>query len=230
MPVRRLSIGRWELAARAEEVLFGFFVLDGALSRETEILGRRVVELLGPGDLLRPTEGTGWASVPYEPAWRVMAPSRIAVLGEDFERRLAEMPGVAGQLAGRGIQRSRVLAMQFGIAGIRPLSARLLAALWQLSDRWGRREGGVTVLELPLRHELLASLVGATRPKVSARLKELSERGLISRRPDRLWALHGRAPTTLEHLEALCAPELTSPDAAGRRVKRVRRGTAKASK
>lgn len=119
--------------------LRGFLVIDGDLSRRTNLFGRSAVELLGPGDVLRPREGTGWASLPYEPSWMVHAPCRIAILDAGFEAALGRLPGVAGQLVDRAVQRARTLAVLLAISGTPNLATRLLLLFWHLADRWGTR-------------------------------------------------------------------------------------------
>jgi len=49
---------------------------------------------------------------------------------------------------------------------------------------------------------MLAELVGASRPSVSAALKELENEGLISRRPEGGWLLHREAPAELSQSAA----------------------------
>src|SRR3954469_14366575 len=52
----RLSPGTWDAAAarRPAEHHRGFLIVDGLLSRTVEVLGRRCVELVGHGDVMRP--------------------------------------------------------------------------------------------------------------------------------------------------------------------------------
>jgi CRP/FNR family transcriptional regulator, cyclic AMP receptor protein len=54
--VRRLSTGDWDVAAAEEPDAHhrGFLIVDGLISREVEVLGRRCVELIGAGDVIRP--------------------------------------------------------------------------------------------------------------------------------------------------------------------------------
>jgi CRP/FNR family cyclic AMP-dependent transcriptional regulator len=52
--LRRLSSGEWRVAEAIEPDRHhrGFMVIDGLISREVDVLGRRCVELIGPGDVL----------------------------------------------------------------------------------------------------------------------------------------------------------------------------------
>ena len=80
--VQRLSPGEWDAAAAQEpdDHHRGFLIVDGLLSREVEVLGRRCVELSGHGDVMRPwrwdEEGShvraevGLAGARADAAWR----------------------------------------------------------------------------------------------------------------------------------------------------------------
>ena len=67
-------------------------------------------------------------------------------------------------------------------------------------------------LPLPLTHRLLASMIGAHRPSVTTALGVLRERGLIDRRRDGTWILHGPPPRELSDLRRAAAvrPSQTS--------------------
>jgi hypothetical protein len=54
--MQTLSPGVWEAAAALEPAVHhrGFLIVDGLLSRTVDVLGRRCVELLGQGDVMRP--------------------------------------------------------------------------------------------------------------------------------------------------------------------------------
>jgi CRP/FNR family cyclic AMP-dependent transcriptional regulator len=70
-PVRRLSPGDWNVAEAIEPDSHhrGFLIIDGLISREVDVLGRRCVELLGAGDApMSRRRWGGWSSSP--PGWR----------------------------------------------------------------------------------------------------------------------------------------------------------------
>ena len=54
--VRRLSTGAWRVEDAVESDVHhrGFMLADGLVSRDLDVLGKRCVELIGPGDVLRP--------------------------------------------------------------------------------------------------------------------------------------------------------------------------------
>jgi CRP/FNR family transcriptional regulator, cyclic AMP receptor protein len=80
------------------------------------------------------------------------------------------------------------------------VDTRLHMLLWHLADRWGRVRGDGTIVPLRLTHYVLADLVAAGRPTVSAALAELAEQGLL--RPiDHAWLLLGEPPGELLELQ-----------------------------
>src|SRR4051794_14624549 len=76
-------VGSWDTAQDAPLARdgFGLLVLDGVLVRRVGVEGRFGAELLSAGDLLRPWQHDGEAgALPFEMAWRVVAPMRFAIL------------------------------------------------------------------------------------------------------------------------------------------------------
>jgi CRP/FNR family transcriptional regulator, cyclic AMP receptor protein len=190
-----LPRGTWDPGcAPIAEDGFGLLLLRGFLVRRVGGEGRSGAELIGPGDLLRPWQTLGpVASAPFEPAWTVASPTEVAVLDADFAVRAAPWPEVAVALVDRAMLRSRRLALTMAAVQHPRVDDRLLAVLWQLADRWGRRgPGGVTV-EVPLTHELLAELVAARRPSVTTALSALVAAGRIEREGP-VWTLLGDPP------------------------------------
>ena len=60
-------------------------------------------------------------------------------------------------------------------------------------------------MPLPLPHQRLADLVGAHRPAVTTAMGELTRSGLVTRREDRSWVLHGGPPEALRHHRLVAA-------------------------
>jgi CRP-like cAMP-binding protein len=85
------------------------------------------------------------------------------------------------------------------------VDTRLHMLLWHLADRWGtvRRDG--VLVPLHLTHSILADLVAAQRPTVSAALGSLERAGLITRTHDG-WRLAGSAPVELAGLTGATEP------------------------
>src|SRR3954468_16652902 len=190
--------GTWEPGSRhaLDPAFIGLLVIEGTLSRDVEIGGRRCSELLGPGDLLRPwdyDEGDA-TSVPTESAWTVLEPSRLAVLDGRFARVACRYPELMARLIGRTLRRSRWLAILLTISSMPRVDARVLALFWHLADRWGRVTLDGVVVPVRLTHDMIGRLVGAHRPSVTTALSELARAERISRLPHG-WLLRGEPPS-----------------------------------
>jgi hypothetical protein len=200
--VRRLSPGTWDAASAVESGIHhrGFLVVDGLLTREVDVLGRCCIELIGPGDVLRPW---GWdengSHVQAEVGWEVLEPSRLAVLDHGLVARIVPWPELGVELFSRGTRRAHHLAVALAIAHHQRVDDRLLLTLWHVAERWGRVGRDGIVVDLPLSHQRLADLVGAHRPSVTSALGELSRSGTVSRRESGEWLLHGPPPEQLRN-------------------------------
>ncbi|MGI8571997.1 MAG: Crp/Fnr family transcriptional regulator [Solirubrobacteraceae bacterium] len=206
--VRRLSPGKWDAAKAIEPDKHhrGFLIIEGLLSREVHVLGRQCVELLGPGDVLRPWSWDPDGShVHAEVGWMVLEPTELAVLDQGLVTRMTPWPQLGVELFARGTRRAHSLAVALAIAHHQRVDDRLLLTLWHLAERWGRvRPDGIAV-PLPLSHQRLADLVGAHRPSVTTAMGELARSGAVSRRDDGVWLLHGAPPAELRHHRLVAA-------------------------
>jgi CRP-like cAMP-binding protein len=192
-----LDTGPWEPADSyaLDPAFMGLLLVDGMLSRDVELGGRRCSELLGPGDLLRPWDyDEGYAaSVPAESAWTVLEPTRVAVLDGRFARVACRYPELVAKLIGRTLRRSRWLAILLTISSMPRVDARVQALFWHLADRWGRVTLDGVVVPVRLTHDMIGRLVGAHRPSVTTALSELSRANRIARLPHG-WLLRGDPP------------------------------------
>jgi CRP/FNR family cyclic AMP-dependent transcriptional regulator len=196
--VARLPRGRWTADGASElGEGIGLLVLDGLLLRRVGIDGRFGAELLGDGDLLRPwQDGHGTASLSRTTRWRVLEPTRLAVLDGAAARRFAAYPELTGRLVGRALERSRSLTVNMAIVHQARVNVRLHMLLWHLADRWGRVGSDGIQLPLHLTHSVLADLVAARRPTVTSSLAELYRAGLVEA-AHRGWRLFGDPPGEL---------------------------------
>jgi CRP/FNR family transcriptional regulator, cyclic AMP receptor protein len=180
----------------------GLLVLDGMLARQVLIDEKESVELVGPGDVLRP-----WAEVDREiseqigECWIVPRNARLALLDREFAVSVAPWPEIAANVADRVAMRVGRMALISALQGMRRIDLRLLAILWTYADRWGRVTPRGVALDLELTHRLIGGVVGARRPSVTTALKLLIKKGALSKRPDGSWLLHGKRPAILETLE-----------------------------
>jgi hypothetical protein len=198
--VRTLSPGLWDARASAEPETDhrGFLVIDGLLTRAVDVLGRRCVELIGPGDVLRPWSWDDEGShVRAEVGWAVLEPARLAVLDHGLVTRIVPWPALGVELFARGTRRAHHLAVALAIAHHPRVDDRLLLTLWHVAERWGRVGSDGIVVDLPLSHQRLADLVGAHRPSVTSAVGELAGSGAVSRRESGEWLLHGPPPEQL---------------------------------
>ena len=200
--LRRLTAGAWDVSESVEPEVHhrGFLIVDGLITREVEVLGRRCVELLGGGDVIRPWSwDEDGAHVKAEVGWVVLEASRMAVLDHGLIVRITPWPELGLELFSRGTRRAHALAVALAIAHHQRVDDRLLLTLWHLAERWGRVLPEGIAVPLPLSHQRLADLVGAHRPAVTSAIGALTKRGVISRRDDRTWVLHGDPPEQLRH-------------------------------
>jgi CRP/FNR family cyclic AMP-dependent transcriptional regulator len=206
--VVRLSPGEWDAASayEASEHHRGFLVVDGLLSREVDVLGRRCVELIGPGDVLRPWQWDEVGShVRAEVGWQVLEPTKLAVLDHQLVLRIVPWPQLGLELFNRGTRRAHHLAVALAITHHQRVGDRLLLTLWHLAERWGRVTPDGVVVPLPLGHQRLADLVGATRQSVTTAMGGLTRDGAVCRRDGGHWVLHGEPPEELRHHKLVAA-------------------------
>jgi CRP/FNR family transcriptional regulator, cyclic AMP receptor protein len=188
----------------------GVLVLSGLMIRRVGIEGRYGAELIGEGDLLRPSEESVSPLLPVTTDWSVVLPTRLAMLDAAFERHLVPYPELAEGLLDRAIQRSKYLAVNMAIVHQARVDIRIHMLLWHLAARWGRVRSDGTVLRLRLTHTVLADLVAARRPTVTTALSELTRRGLV-RTDGETWVLPGEAPADLLALAQAAAADAGDP-------------------
>ena len=206
--VQSLSPGEWDAAAAQEpaEHHRGFLIIDGLLSRTVDVLGRRCVELVGHGDVMRPWQWDDVGShVRAEIGWTVLEQTRLAVLDHALVLKIVPWPQLGLELFNRGTRRAHHLAVALAIAHHQRVEDRLLLTLWHLAERWGKVTPEGIVVPLPLGHQRLADIVGAHRPSVTTAMGALSKAGRVSRREDGDWVLHGEPPAELRHHKLVAA-------------------------
>jgi CRP/FNR family transcriptional regulator, cyclic AMP receptor protein len=128
-PTHRSSARRW----------LGLLVVAGFCVRPLEIAGRRVSEVVGPGDLLRPWDDEAWPG-PARPggAWTVLCPATIGVLDQAFAAVARRSPELIGCLLERSLRRAHNVAAGVAIAEEPDDERRVRALLDCVVDRWGR--------------------------------------------------------------------------------------------
>jgi CRP/FNR family transcriptional regulator, cyclic AMP receptor protein len=192
--------GPWEVGEHSMDGSghLGLLIVEGLLARRVSVGVRGGIELLGPGDVLRP-----WVSSEYGLAdvnWTVLEPLRIASLDRGFAERVAPWPQIAGAISDRLLLRARVLGFHLAICHLVTVEERLLMILWHFAERWGRVTPDGVVLRLHLTHDLLAGIVGARRPPVTSALSSLAQKGLVRREDEGTWVLAGPPPESFTDL------------------------------
>jgi len=206
-PTLRLSRGAW--TPPGPETVgagIGLLLLHGLMLRRVGVDGRFGAELLGDGDLLRPWQGEeGDPILSRTTGWRVLQPTRLAILDESVAECFALYPPLTGRLVARALERSRNLAVNVAIIHQARVHVRLHMLFWHLADRWGRVRSEGVVLPLQLTHSVLADLVAARRPTVTTSLSELSRQGLVTPHAGG-WLLSGEPPGELLEVQAVEIP------------------------
>jgi CRP-like cAMP-binding protein len=189
--VIELPTGDWfpdtDDAAVAE---LGLLVLEGLLIRDVTVADARCGELIGPGTLLRPQDNRGTdAPMQHEVGWRIVEPTRLALLDRRFLRVAAHWPSLITALVSRSTERAHNLGVMVSIHSLKRVDTRLLAYFWHLADRFGKVTADGVMIPLALTHRQLALLVGAQRPSVTSALGTLAERDLLRRDERGNWLL-----------------------------------------
>ena len=196
VPVRVLSLdpGAWD-AERFGAVTaghIGLLVVDGLVGRELLADDVASMELLGPGDVLRPWDESAEPElVRAVVRWSALAPTRLALLDHQLAIRLAGYPEIYAALLERFATRIGRLAMLQVISQLNRVDRRILTLLWHLAERWGRVTPDGVLLPLALSHRMLGQLVGARRQTVSGALAELTREGEVIRGDAGTWLLTG---------------------------------------
>jgi hypothetical protein len=195
VPAWQVEEGEWEPPAiDPARAPFGFLLLKGFLARETSLPDATSIELLGSGDVLRPWAGSPDAGIESEVTWEALDTCVIAALDRRFASVALRHPAIVSTLMDRYASRCASASLHLAICHIVGLDKRLESMLWHLAARWGRVGPDGVILPLRLSHEFLAKLVGVRRPSITSAISRMRQEGIVERRPDGSWLLHGSAP------------------------------------
>lgn len=213
--VGECDLGPWLGAVGAGP---GLLVLDGLLAFETCVGNRTATELIGSGDLLQPPNRPDEMLVRTD-GWRVLSPTRFALLDTEFANRVRPWPQIVQTLLRRAGRRVADIDALRAITCQPRLEVRLVLLLWHLAARWGRVEPAGIRLTLPLTHRLLGQLVSAERPSISHALARLSHSGLVTGGAADLH-LHGNLEAHLQALSGRTSTMSEQPGRSGRAIGR----------
>jgi hypothetical protein len=201
VPAWQVDEGPWHPPAiDPHRAPFGLLLLEGFLACDTILPEARSVDVLGPGDVLRP-----WVRPPAENAdvdieWEALEGCMIAALDVRFASVALRHPAIITTLMDREASRAAWVALHLAVCHIVGLDKRLETMLWHLAERWGRVGKDGVIVPLRFSHEFLAKLVGVRRPSVTSAISRLRQEGVLERRSDGFWLLHGRAPAPIDEL------------------------------
>ena len=188
--VRKVEPGTWEEAREkpASPLFLGYLILDGAFTREIVVSSRPSIELLGPGDLIRPWVVPRALDVMHVThQWSSLSTGRIAIVGDDFHQQAQAYPSILTVLMDRVVARARWLGFQVALSHLTRIDHRLLLTFRYMAERWGVGEQRGVKIPIRLSHRSLAGLIGARRPRVSSEITNLTEQGLIEQAQDGTW-------------------------------------------
>jgi CRP/FNR family cyclic AMP-dependent transcriptional regulator len=179
----------------------GFLVVHGSLLHRLRLAGRDTVELLGPGDIVRPWPALDdVAELLNSSRWVLLDEVKLGALDRVYLEQARPWPELSAELFQRMERRLRSLLLRLAVAQIPQLETRLRVVLWDLADRLGRVDGEGVLVPLRLHQDVLAGLVCASRAAVGRALGELQRQGFV-RRDRRGWRLGGGPPEELFSLE-----------------------------
>jgi CRP/FNR family cyclic AMP-dependent transcriptional regulator len=176
---------------------FGLLLARGWLAREVAVTGTSSIEVLGPGDVLRPWVEPGSSGIVVQVGWKTVAPSLVAALDVRFGSVALRHPMIISTLMDRYVRRSQWLGVQLAVCHIVGLDKRLETMLWHLAGRWGKVTPDGVILPFRFNHGTLAQLVGVRRPSVTSSISRLRQAGVLTRRDDGCWVLSGSPPNEL---------------------------------
>ncbi|MDT5296322.1 MAG: family transcriptional regulator, cyclic receptor protein [Acidobacteriota bacterium] len=133
-------------------------VCDGALFGESSLYSAGVREK---------------CAIAYEQARLLRIPAGVYREGMAASRELYDY---TFRMVGQRLSRAERRVADFALDAI---AARLDKLLADLSERYGRREPDGVLIDLPLPHREIASIVGSTRESVTVRLNAMRRAGII---------------------------------------------------
>jgi hypothetical protein len=201
VPAWQLEPGPWSPPhIEPNRAPFGLLIISGFIARETVLPDASSIEVLGAGEVMRPWMSFGDSQVDVDIRWETLEPTVIAALDVRFGSVALRHPAIMTTLMDRYVARSMWANLHLAVSNIVGLDKRLETMLWHLAERWGKIAPDGVVLPLRFSHEFLAKLVGVRRPSVTSSISRLRQEGIVDRRPDGTWLLHGSPPEQLKEV------------------------------
>lgn len=115
-------------------------------------------------------------------AYQALAPTiTLEISREQFEEQIINHPGALAPLLDMTIEMYRLHSERILNLEYRTVKERIVSFLLTMSNRFGTRTSDGLLIEVPIRHQDIASSVNATRETISRELSALEKKGLISK-------------------------------------------------
>jgi CRP-like cAMP-binding protein len=85
--------------------------------------------------------------------------------------------------------KQRILTSRIQYLALPKTEMRIGELLRRLAELYGEKHEGATLISIPLTHEQIAAMTGATRVTVTRALKRLTTVGAIELRQRRIWVI-----------------------------------------
>ena len=192
LSVRDADLGP-TLAAGVESA-FDFLVVEGIVLKETRLLSRVALELLGPGDVLGPPL-SAIRQIDARAVSRYLAhgPVALAALGARFRLAAQRWPVLSDVLLDNLARQTHRASMHLAMLHLPRIEDRIIALFSDLAERFGHMTADGALIELDLTHEIIGRLVAGRRSTVTLALQALADDGRLVRRQDARWVLTANA-------------------------------------
>ena len=184
VPVRAVAKGRWTPSQDLRRTLC-LLVTDGLILRAVERDGLEYLVLYGPGDLIDLSRRAA------QEKWTVRRSATLAAFDGHVVTHAREHPPLLVALLRRMQSGQREIELMTAIARLTRVNDRLLALMRHLAGRWGKVTTDGLVVDLPLTHSELGSLIGARRPTVTIAVAQLTAAGVLERQESGHWRVSG---------------------------------------
>ena len=105
----------------------------------------------------------------------------LEITREKFEEQIIKHPGALAPLLDMTIEMYRLHSERILNLEYRTVRERIVSFLLTMSTRFGSRTKDGLLIEVPLRHQDIASSINATRETTSREISALEKKGLISK-------------------------------------------------
>jgi CRP/FNR family cyclic AMP-dependent transcriptional regulator len=181
----RLTYKKGEFVIRPGESPSGIFYIAHGLVKAYDITKYGEENLLiirKKGELLGLTWGIRGDGQEHNIIYSTLVPTELLMISrEQFTDFIQTNPAAALPLVDMLVEMYRLHSERIISLEYRSVRERLISFLLTMSNRFGKPAKNGTVLDVPLRHQDIASSISATRETTSRELAVLERQNLISR-------------------------------------------------